>query len=151
MLGSAAPAFCLFVLALGVVVRAVVDHGPGDGLERVTPAGDSLPALLAVAAVAAVLANLIDNLPAVLALLPVASAGGAGPVPAVLIGVNIGPNPTYAGSPATLLRRRILHGDGGGADLVTLRDFTRLGLLTTVPALAASVAALWAAPRLLGP
>lgn len=31
-----------------------------------------------------------------------------------------------------------------------LGDFTRLGLLTTVPALGAAVAALWAALRVLG-
>lgn len=148
ILTSAAPAFCLFVLALGVVVRAVVDHGLGDALEWVTPAGDSLPALLATAAVAAVLANLINNLPAVLALLPVAAVGGAGPVLAVLIGVNIGPNLTYAGSLATLLWRRILHADGYAG--VALGDFTRLGLLTTVPALGAAVTALWAALRLVG-
>ncbi|MBT2470134.1 arsenic transporter [Streptomyces sp. ISL-66] len=148
ILASTAPAFCLFVLALGVVVRAVVDHGFGAGLEWVMPAGDSLPALLAVAAVAAVLANLINNLPAVLALLPAAASGGAGPVLAVLIGVNIGPNLTYAGSLATLLWRRILHADG--YDGVTLGDFTRLGLLTTVPALGAAVTALWAALRLVG-
>lgn len=155
ILASAAPAFCLFVLALGVVVRAVVDHGLGDALDRVTPTGDSLPALLAVAAVAAVLANLINNLPAVLALLPVAAVGGAGPVLAVLIGVNIGPNLTYAGSLATLLWRRILHADGAGSagpggSPVRLGEFTRLGVLTTVPALVAAVAALWAALRVLG-
>ncbi|MCX5156005.1 SLC13 family permease [Streptomyces sp. NBC_00291] len=144
---SAAPAFCLFVLALGVVVVGVVDHGLGDGLAAVLPAGDSLPALLAVAAVAAVLANLINNLPAVLALLPLAAPGGAGPVLAVLIGVNIGPNLTYAGSLATLLWRRLLHVHG---DRVALGDFTRLGLLTTPTAIVAAVTALWAGLRVLG-
>ncbi|MFH8891082.1 SLC13 family permease [Streptomyces sp. NPDC017949] len=144
---AAAPAFCVFVLALGVVVRAVVDHGLGDGLERVLPAGDSLPALLAVAGVAAVLANLINNLPAVLALLPLAAPGGAGPVLAVLIGVNIGPNLTYAGSLATLLWRRILQAHG---ERVGLGEFTRLGLLTTPLGLVAAVTALWAGLRLIG-
>ncbi|OKK23013.1 transporter [Streptomyces sp. CB00455] len=144
---SAAPAFCLFVLALGVVVRAVVDHGLGDGLARILPDGSSLPALLATAAVAAVLANLINNLPAVLALLPLAAPLGPGPVLAVLIGVNIGPNLTYAGSLATLLWRRILHEHG---ERISLSDFTRVGLLATPPALAASVTALWAALGLLG-
>lgn len=62
-----------------------------------------------MAAIAALLANLINNLPAVLALLPVAAPAGPGPVLAVLIGVNIGPNLTYVGSLATLLWRRILH------------------------------------------
>uniref|UniRef100_A0AAU2K4I8 SLC13 family permease n=1 Tax=Streptomyces sp. NBC_00049 TaxID=2903617 RepID=A0AAU2K4I8_9ACTN len=147
VVASTAPAFCLFVLALGVVVRAVVDHGLGDGLARLLPAGDSLPALLAIAAVAAVLANLINNLPAVLALLPLVAPGGAGPVLAVLIGVNIGPNLTYAGSLATLLWRRILQTH---SVRVSVTDFTRLGLLSTPPALVAAVVALWAALRVVG-
>lgn len=96
---------------------------------------------------AAVLANLINNLPAVLALLPLAAPAGPGPVLAVLIGVNIGPNLTYAGSLATLLWRRILHAHD---DRVSLGEFTRLGLLTTPAALAAAVVALWAGLRLVG-
>ncbi|MEU9006206.1 SLC13 family permease [Streptomyces sp. NPDC048551] len=144
---SAAPGFCLFVLALGIVVRAVVDHGLGDGLANVMPPGGSLPALLAVAGVAALLANLINNLPAVLALLPVAAPAGPGPVLAVLIGVNIGPNLSYVGSLATLLWRRIVHEHD---ERVSLGEFTRLGLLTTPAALAAAVTALWASLRLLG-
>ncbi|MFG2617071.1 SLC13 family permease [Streptomyces sp. NPDC048507] len=144
---SAAPGFCLFVLALGIVVRAVVDHGLGDGLAHVLPQGGSLPALLAVAGVAALLANLINNLPAVLALLPVVAPAGPGPVLAVLIGVNIGPNLTYVGSLATLLWRRIVHEH---EDRVSLGEFTRLGLLTTPAALAVAVTALWASLRLLG-
>ena len=70
------------------------------------PAGDSLGALLLVAAVSAVAANLLNNLPATLILVPVAAMSGAAPVLAVLIGVNVGPNLTYAGSLATLLWRR---------------------------------------------
>jgi arsenical pump membrane protein len=139
---SANPLFCLFVLALGVVVAAVVDNGLGDGIGKVLPDGDSLPALLAVAAIAAVLANAINNLPAILALLPAVAPAGPGPVLAALIGVNIGPNLTYAGSLATLLWRRILHQHGTDAEL---RDFTRLGLLTVPAALALSTAALWGA------
>ncbi|MFH8369599.1 SLC13 family permease [Streptomyces sp. NPDC018031] len=145
--GAAAPGFCLFVLALGVVVRAVVDHGLGDALASVLPDGDSLPALLAIAAVAALLANVINNLPAVLALLPPVAPAGPGPVLAVLIGVNIGPNLTYAGSLATLLWRRIVHQHD---DRVALGEFTRLGLLTTPAALTAAVAALWASVQLVG-
>ncbi|CAM5687053.1 hypothetical protein SANTM175S_09999 [Streptomyces antimycoticus] len=78
-IGAAGPLFCLFVLALGVVVQAVLAGGLQDALTQVLPTGTSLPALLGIAAVAAVLANLINNLPAVLALLPIASAGGTGP------------------------------------------------------------------------
>ena len=100
--------FLLFVLGLGIVVRAVVDNGLSGALRPLLPSGTSLPALLAVAALAAVLANLINNLPAVLVLLPLAAPSGAGAILAVLLGVNIGPNLTYTGSLATLLWRRIL-------------------------------------------
>ncbi|MFA3875439.1 SLC13 family permease [Streptomyces sp. MMCC 100] len=147
MAGAAAPLFCLFVLALGVVVQAVVADGPARGLGRLLPDGDSLPALLGVAAVAALLANLVNNLPAVLALLPLAAPAGPAQVLAVLIGVNLGPNLTYVGSLATLLWRRILHRHGLE---VELGRFTRLGLLTVPATVAASTVALWLALRLVG-
>ncbi|MFB7850995.1 MULTISPECIES: SLC13 family permease [unclassified Streptomyces] len=144
---SAHPLFCLFVLALGVVVRAVVDNGLGAGIDAFLPDGSSLPELLAVAAAAAVLANLINNLPAILALLPVVAAAGPGPLLAALIGVNLGPNLTYVGSLATLLWRRILHAHGTAPEL---GEFTRLGLLTVPATLGASTVALWGALRLIG-
>ncbi|MFE7464536.1 SLC13 family permease [Streptomyces sp. NPDC057499] len=144
---SAHPLFCLFVLALGVVVRAVVDNGLGAGIDAFLPDVSSLPELLAVAAVAAVLANLINNLPAILALLPVVAAAGPGPLLAALIGVNLGPNLTYVGSLATLLWRRILHAHDAAPDL---GDFTRLGLLTVPATLGASTVALWGALQLIG-
>ncbi|MFJ2400474.1 arsenic transporter [Streptomyces xanthochromogenes] len=147
LVGSAGIPFCLFVLGLGIVVKAVVDNGLGTAISHLLPDGDSLPALLAVVAVAAVLSNLINNLPAVLALLPVAASGGPGPVLAVLIGVNLGPNLTYVGSLATLLWRRILHEHD---DAPELGHFTRLGLLTVPATLVASTAALWAALHTIG-
>jgi arsenical pump membrane protein len=164
LVGAAGPAFCLFVLALGVVVRAVLDGGLGDWAGKVVPTGSGLADLLAVAGIAALLANAVNNLPAVLALLPVVSPAGPGPVLAALIGVNLGPNLTYVGSLATLLWRRVLHehgphgsgepdgsGDGGGGHrLPGLGDFTRLGLLTVPPGLAAATVALWAMLRVLG-
>ncbi|MFD5362667.1 arsenic transporter [Streptomyces tendae] len=145
--GAAAPLFCLFVLALGIVVQGVVAGAPATGLGRLLPDGDSLPALLGVAAVAAVLANLVNNLPAVLALLPLAATGGPAQILAVLIGVNLGPNLTYVGSLATLLWRRILHRHGIE---VELGRFTVLGLLTVPATVAASTVALWGAVRLIG-
>ncbi|WP_437063106.1 SLC13 family permease [Streptomyces sp. enrichment culture] len=146
--GAASPLFCLFVLALGIVVEAVVASGPvADGLAGLLPDGDSLPALLGVAAAAALLANVVNNLPAVLALLPLAAPAGPGQVLAVLIGVNLGPNLTYVGSLATLLWRRILHRHGIEVDL---GRFTLLGLLTVPTTLAASTVALWGALHLIG-
>lgn len=137
---AASPAFLAFVLALGVVVRAVVDNGLAKALGHVVPTGSGLLALLGIAALAAVLANLINNLPAVLVLLPLSAAAGPGAVLAVLLGVNIGPNLTYAGSLATLLWRRIVHRHGHD---VHLGHFTRLGLVATPAALVSAVAALW--------
>ncbi|WP_079054428.1 SLC13 family permease, partial [Streptomyces graminilatus] len=56
VLRATAPGFLAFVLALGVVVRAVVDNGLADALGRVLPDGTGLLALLGIAALAAVLA-----------------------------------------------------------------------------------------------
>jgi arsenical pump membrane protein len=107
----------------------------------------TLPALLGIAALSAVLANVINNLPAVLVLLPLAVAAGPGAVLAVLLGVNIGPNLTYAGSLATLLWRRIAREHDTSVDL---GEFTRLGLLTVPAALLLAVLALWASLHVIG-
>ena len=132
--------FLLFVLGLGIVVKAVVSNGLGAALAPLLPGGTSLPALLATAALAAALANVCNNLPAVLVLLPLAAPSGAGAVLAVLLGVNIGPNLSYTGSLATLLWRRILRRHGSAPDL---GEFTRLGLLTVPAGLLVAVLALW--------
>ncbi|WP_405015356.1 SLC13 family permease [Kitasatospora sp. NBC_01539] len=147
LLRATSPLFLAFVLGLGVVVRAVVDNGLADGLGRIVPDGTSLAALAGTAALAAVLANLINNLPAVLVLLPLTAPTGPGAVLAVLLGVNIGPNLTYAGSLATLLWRRIVREQDTD---VRLGEFTRLGLLTVPAALAVAVLALWVSLRTIG-
>jgi arsenical pump membrane protein len=131
LISAAAPLFLAFVLALGIVVHAVVDHGLAGALGHLIPTGTSLPALLV---------NVINNLPAVLVLLPLAAPVGTGAVLAVLLGVNIGPNLTYAGSLATLLWRRIVHAHD---EQVDLREFTRLALWTVPATLAAATVALW--------
>jgi arsenical pump membrane protein len=132
----------LFVLGLGLVVRAVTAGGLGDGVDGLLPGGDGLGALLGAAAVAAVLANLLNNLPALLVLLPAAAAAGPPTVLAVLIGVDVGPNLTYTGSLATLLWRRVLHERGAAPDLGA---FLRLGLLTVPAILVGATVALWLA------
>ncbi|SES19130.1 arsenite efflux membrane protein ArsB [Lentzea xinjiangensis] len=139
--------FLAFVLGLGVVVRAVVDNGLDELLTHVVPNGGTLLALLGVAAVAAVLANVINNLPAVLVLLPLAAPVGPGVVLAVLLGVNLGPNLTYAGSLATLLWRRIVHDHDTE---VNLPEFTGLGLLAVPATLVGAVVALWASLHVIG-
>ncbi|MFI7408038.1 SLC13 family permease [Streptomyces sp. NPDC049627] len=147
LLGAASVPFLAFVLALGIVVRAVVDNGLDSALGQLIPGGTGLPALLGIAALAAVLANVINNLPAVLVLLPLTAPSGPGAVLAVLLGVNIGPNLTYAGSLATLLWRRIVHAHDGE---VELREFTRLGVYAVPASLGASVLALWASLAAIG-
>jgi arsenical pump membrane protein len=144
---AAAIPFLAFVLALGIVVRAVLDNGLAAALGHVVIGDTGLVSLLGVAAAAAVLANLVNNLPAVLVLLPLAAPAGPAAVLAVLIGVNIGPNLTYAGSLATLLWRRIVHAHDTDVDL---GEFTRLGLLTVPAGLVLSVVALWVALYVIG-
>ena len=139
--------FLAFVLALGVVVKAVMINGLDSAAARLLPSGTGLAALLAIAAVAAVLSNLVNNLPAVLVLLPLAAGTGPGAVLAVLIGVNIGPNLTYIGSLSNLLWRNLLHQRG---EPTSARQFSALGLLTVPVSLVAAVIALWAALALVG-
>jgi arsenical pump membrane protein len=142
--------FLVFVLALGVIVQAITLNGMGRAISAVLPSGSSasgLPALLAVAAVAAVLANVVNNLPATLVLVPLVAPSGPVAVLAVLIGVNIGPNLTYAGSLSNLLWRSVLRQQNVEA---SVREYTRLGLCTVPTALVAAVLALWMSVRLVG-
>ncbi|WP_308036619.1 SLC13 family permease [Actinoplanes sp. DH11] len=146
LLAEANPAFCAFVLALGVVVRAVRDNGLGGWVDGLVPQHTDLLSLLGAAVLAAVLANLLNNLPATLVLLPAVSSS-PGLLLAVLIGVNIGPNLTYVGSLATLLWRRILHTRDAAPKT---SEFAALGALTVPVGLVAAVTALWAGLHLSG-
>ncbi len=146
LVGALNPWFLAFVAALAVVVQAAIGHGLQDALAGVLPTGDGLPQLVVLALIAAGLANLINNLPATLVLLAALGGAPSAAVLAVLIGVNIGPNLTYAGSLATMLWRRILHDRGHRP---SLRRFTLLGLATVGPTLLAAVLALWAGNSLI--
>ena len=139
LLAEANPGFCLFVLALAVVVDGVTRHGLGSQLERLTPTGGaSFATLLGIAALAALLANVVNNLPATLAFVPIV-AGHPAALAAVLLGVNIGPNATYPGSLATLLWRRQLP----EPDKPRAREFHAFGLLTVPLLLVLATGALW--------
>jgi arsenical pump membrane protein len=139
--------FLAFVLALGLIVEAISLHGLGVVVTHLVPGGTGFGSLLAIAAVAAVLSNVINNLPAALLLLPAVAGAGPGPVLAVLIGVNTGPNLTYVGSLATLLWRRVLIRRG---EELPIGEFLRLGALTVPPVLIASTVALWISLRVVG-
>ena len=135
--------FGAFVLGLAVLVLVLQQHGLETLLGDLLPDGDGLAALLTVVGISALLANLVNNLPATLALLPAAAVGGVPTVLAVLIGVNLGPNLTYAGSLANLLWRRVLGADAPGA-----ARFSLVGLATVPLTLVAATAALWLTLRL---
>jgi arsenical pump membrane protein len=138
--------FLAFVLCLGVVVDAVMLHGLDSAMREVLPTGNTLLALLGIAAVAAVLSNIVNNLPAVLVLLPLVAASGPAAVLAVLLGVNIGPNLTYVGSLANLLWRGVVR-----RDLNTgFGEFTRIGLCTVPLTLVVSVIGLWLGVKVFG-
>ena len=145
LLRAVEPGFLIFVFGLGVIVATASHHGLGTAVRDVLPAGASLGDLLLVAAVSAVLANLVNNLPATLILVPVAAARGAGPVLAVLIGVNVGPNLAHVGSLATLLWRRVLAGAG---IRYPAGEFVVLGVMTVAPAIILATMLLWLGLRL---
>jgi arsenical pump membrane protein len=138
--------FCAFVLALGVVVLAVRQHGLDRVVDALVPAGDGGWQLFAVAGLAALLANVVNNLPATLVLTPAVQAHPA-LLLAMLLGVNVGPNLTYVGSLATLLWRQILHSRDAPPDG---RDFLKLGAVSVPAALLAGVLALWLSLALTG-
>jgi arsenical pump membrane protein len=141
LLGRANPAFLAFVAAMSVVVLAVRRSQAGDLVTALVPDRADLAGLAAAAALAALLANLVNNLPATLLLLPLV-AHTPGLVLAMLLGVNIGPNLSYAGSLATLLWRQVLqHRDRAPGAL----RFHALGVLSVPLTLGAAVLALWAA------
>ena len=121
-------------------------HGLDTAMRDVLPAGDTLPALLGIAAIAAVLSNIVNNLPAVLVMLPLVAGSGPAGVLAVLIGVNIGPNLTYVGSLANLLWRGVVRREMPTGFV----EFTRVGLCTVPLSLIASVAGLWLGIRVFG-
>jgi arsenical pump membrane protein len=138
--------FLAFVLCLGVVVDAVMLHGPDAAMRDVLPTGNTLSALLGIAAIAAVLAGVVNNLPAVLVMLPLVAASGPAAVLAVLIGVNIGPNLTYVGSLANMLWRGVVRREMPAGFV----EFSRIGLCTVPLTLLASVAGLWLSLRMFG-
>jgi arsenical pump membrane protein len=142
---STSPLFLLFVAALGVVVDGAARHGVGRAVGRLVPHGASLPALVGLALLAAVLANLCNNLPATLLLLAVVPHA-TGPMLAVLVGVNIGPNLTYSGSLATLLWRKVAR---ASALEPGIGQFYRVAAATPFAVVGATVS-LWAGLRLLG-
>ncbi len=146
LMGSVSWSLFPFVLAMFVIMR---------GLERVwlphipaLPTGHGLGTLLAVAAGTGVGANLVNNIPMIAAMITLLHATGPA-IPdhlafATLIGTNIGPSVLTFGSLATMLWLAIVRKRGAE---VTAWSYTRVGLLTTPPMIAAATIALWFALR----
>ena len=145
IVNETSPGFVLFVLALGVIFQGVNTGGIHEALTHLVADGTNLPALIALALLGALLANLVNNIPATLALLPLVAASPLS-VLAVLIGVNVGPNLTVAGSLATLLWRRQLT----EPHHQSARTFHLLGVISTLPILLAATVALWASAAMIG-
>lgn len=140
---AASLGFCAFVLALAVIVDGVLRHGLGSVLRNVIPSSTGILAILGVAFLAAAIANFVNNLPATLALVPLLADRPALML-AMLLGVNIGPNLTYAGSLATLLWRRLLP----ARHRPRAKQFHVLSLITVPPILAGAGGLLWVALQL---
>ncbi|HTV06194.1 MAG TPA: SLC13 family permease [Acidobacteriaceae bacterium] len=127
----------LFVLVESLN-RTGMLHVLESSLRRLTHQ-PSLAANLAASGAAAVLSNAMNNLPVALA------AGSALPLTpqlahAVLIGVNLGPNLSVAGSLATILWLMALRKEGIP---LTRKQFFKTGLIVMPAALILSVLALW--------
>jgi arsenical pump membrane protein len=128
----------LFVLVEGLQHTGVINH-----LAQVMQtAAQAIPAHAGwiSGAVIAVACNLINNLPAGLIAGSALTAAHA-PIPvasAVLVGVDLGPNFSVTGSLATILWLTALRRDGIE---VTSWSFLKLGVVVTLPALAAALAA----------
>jgi arsenical pump membrane protein len=131
----------LLTAALFVILNALDDAG-GFAVTRTaltwcTHLGTPWPAL-ATGFLTAVASNAINNLPVGLNLGETLPAMHAAPVTsaAALIGVNLGPNATVNGSLATLLWLAILR---KSSITVSPLAFARIGILATIPALAAAL------------
>ena len=130
-----------FVLGLGLIVRALADHGLGDLVTDVLPNGAGLLALLGAALLAALLANLLNNVPALLLLLPAAAAARAGDRAGGADRRQLRAEPHLHRARwrrccgARVLRDRGEEPDHG--------EFHRLGALTVPPILIGATVALW--------
>jgi len=129
----------VLLIAVGLERAGVVDHLAA--LYAATP----LP-IATVGAVAAVGSALIDNHPmAMLGYLAIERTGGDTVITlAALVGGDLGPRLSPIGSLAGLLWLSTLRRQGVQ---ISVGQFARVGLLVTIPSLAASLAMLWLMTR----
>jgi arsenical pump membrane protein len=135
----------VFVWAMAAIVRAMDNAGVIRWLSALVaghPGSPPLAGLAAAAGVAAVGANLFNNIPMTLVMLPALAAAGPsrlGLAAAVLIGVNVGPALTTAGSLATIIWLSVVRRQGLR---VPAREYLRVAAVTVPLVLAAAFAML---------
>ncbi len=132
-----------FVIGLFVVIRGVENIGLSEIASRMLVMADKQPLVQipAIACATALGSNLINNIP--MALLAVSALkhahSGALDQYAALLGCNLGPNLTVAGSLATML---VITSARKRGENISAMDFLRIGLVATpVLVLGAAIAA----------
>ena len=119
---------------------AELGRSPGRQAVSAAPHLPRLALAVLAATLAGFLAGSLFGVSPVWIAAAVTVASGPAALLAALIGVNVGPNLTYAGSLASLLWRRLLRAQDTD---VKLGQFLRLGAVTVPAALAASTLLLW--------
>jgi arsenical pump membrane protein len=134
-----------FIIGLFVVVAAVENlglaHLAQEGLARMRP--DSLLSNLAIGFGSGIGSNIVNNIPMALLAISVlqkAHSAGQSGLYAALIGCNLGPNITIAGSLATML---VISEARKGGEKIDGWQFFKTGALVTPVLLFASCLALW--------
>jgi arsenical pump membrane protein len=145
------PSLYAFVAGLALVVSAVEREGLLDRLGSLVASVQDRPEAFGIVGLgvgAALGTNLVNNWTMALILIPPLEQGNAseGQIFAALLGTDIGPNLTIVGSLATLIWMTQIR-DAGLA--VSARTYLRLGVITTLPALAASMLTLVALSALI--
>jgi len=135
----------VFVWAMAAIVRGMEHAGLIRGLAHIVAgyAPASAGGLAAAAGIAAVGANLFNNIPMTLVLLPAIPAAGSGRTfglaAAILLGLNIGPAMTTAGSLATIIWLSVVRRQGVE---VPALEYLRVAAVTVPLVLAAAFAML---------
>jgi arsenical pump membrane protein len=132
-----------FVVGLFVVIRGMENLGLAQIAARVLDGGHSpLTQVLVSAFSAGIGSNIINNIPMVLLATSIlqSASGSAFEIYGALLGCNIGPNLTLAGSLATML---VITSARKRGEEIGAKEFFRAGLLTTPLVLLASCLTLW--------
>ena len=126
-----------FVAGLLVLLAAIEATGLLAGLRVLLQAPGAGHSAVAVGFLGAVASALANNLPIAALAASLSSAGAAAGVHrALVIAIDLGPNFALSGSLATLLWAQMLRKHGMRA---SAREFARIGIACTLPALAAAL------------